>query len=194
MIGNAAITFLPKNPTLTQVMVTKLRAACVARQKHAEIFFRSEIFGIAKSILTDSRSLYYGSKFNILRRFEKKTQQKIHGNNSALVADLLVIVKIIGQQTFTTFMSLGVEFKAERINIVPDRYFENTLKSGTRKDRRTGSWFVFNDETKSSNNFIDNFSKCSKKKDDLNKYLPHKFLISHESDVILLVTFNYSIL
>ena len=30
-------------------MVTKLRAACVARQKHAEIFFQSEIFGIAQS-------------------------------------------------------------------------------------------------------------------------------------------------
>ena len=75
-MGNAAITVLPKYPSLTQVMVTKLKAACVARQKHAEIFFRSEIFDIAKSILTDSRSLKYGSKSNILKRFEKETQQK----------------------------------------------------------------------------------------------------------------------
>ena len=78
-------------------------------------------------------------------------------NNSALVADLLVMVKTIGQQTFRTFMSLGVEFKAERINIVADPYFENSLKSGTRKDRRIANRFVFNDETRFSNKFIDNF-------------------------------------
>ena len=57
LMGNAAITSLPKDPTLTQAMVTKLRTACVARQKHAEIFFQSEIFGIAQSISTNSRSL-----------------------------------------------------------------------------------------------------------------------------------------
>ena len=97
-----------------------------------------------------------------------------------------MIVKIIGQQTFRTFkefatnvykhiMNLGVEFKAERIDIVADRYFENSLKGGTRKDRGTGSRFVFNDETKFLNAFIDNFSKNSKNKDDLNKYLAQKF-------------------
>ena len=177
-MGNAAITSLSKDPTLTPAMVTKLRAACIARKKHAETFFQSEIFGIAKSISTDSRSLYHGSKSDILKRFEKepqpkihgivphqlqiyrrqlsksdilkrfekKTQPKIHGNSSALVVDLSKIVKIIGQQTFRTFkefatnvykhmMSLGVEFKAERIDIVADRYFENSLKGGTRKDR-----------------------------------------------------------
>ena len=77
-MGNAAITFLPKDPTLTWVMVTKLRAACVARQKHTEIFFQSEIFGIAQSILTDIRSLYHESKSDILR-VEKETQPKIMG-------------------------------------------------------------------------------------------------------------------
>ena len=74
---------------------------------------------------------------------------------------------IIGQQTFRTFkefatnvykhiMSLGVEFKALRIDIVADRHFENSLKGGTQKDRRTGSWFVFSDKIKFPNDFIDN--------------------------------------
>ena len=143
--GNAAMTFLPKDPMLTQAMVTKLRAACIARQKDAEIFFQSEIFGTAQSIPTDSRSLYHGSKSDILKRFEKETQPKIQGNNSALVVDLWVIVHIKRQQTFRTFkefatnaykhiMSLGVEFKAEIIDIAADQYFENSLKSGTQKD------------------------------------------------------------
>ena len=91
-------------------------------------------------------------------------------------------------------MSLGVEFKAERIDIVADQFFESSLKSCTRKDRRTGSRFVFSDETKFPNNIIDNVSKYNKSKDNLNKYLPQKFLILHESDIILVVTFNYSIL
>ena len=97
---NAAITSLPKDPVLTQAMVTKLRTTCVARQKHAEIFFQSEIFGIAQSISTDSRSLCHGSKSDILKRFEKETQPEIQGNNSTLVVDLSVIVNIIGQQMF----------------------------------------------------------------------------------------------
>ena len=130
-MGNAAIMSLQKDPMLTQAMVTKLRATCVARQKYAEIFSQSEIFGIAQSISTNSRSLYHESKSEILKRLEKETQPKVHANNSTLVADLSVIVKIIGQQTFRTFkefatnvykyiMSLGVELKAERINIVAD--------------------------------------------------------------------------
>ena len=98
------------------------------------------------------------------------------------MVDLLVIVMMIGEQTFRTFkefatnvykhiMSLGVGFKAERINIVADQYFENSLKGGTRNDRGTGSRFVFIDETKFLNDFIDIFSKNSKNKDDLTKYL-----------------------
>ena len=141
-MGNAAITSPPKDPMVTQAMVTKLRAACVAQQEHAEIFFESEIFDIAQSISTDNRSLYHGSKSDILKRLEKETQPKIHGNNSTLVVDLSVIVKITGQQTFRTFkefatnvykhiMSSGVEFTAKRIDIVADQYFENSLKSGT---------------------------------------------------------------
>ena len=87
MTGNAAITSLPKDPTLTQAILIKLIAARVARQKHAEKFFQSEIFGIAQSISTDSRSLYHRSKSDILKRLEKETQLKIYGNNSALVLD-----------------------------------------------------------------------------------------------------------
>ena len=86
-----------------------------------------------------------------------------------------MIVKIIGQQIFRTFkefatnvykhvMSLGVEFKADRIGIVADEYFEKSFKSGTQKDRGNESRFDFNDETKFSNDFIDNFSKIAKTK------------------------------
>ena len=91
-------------------------------------------------------------------------------------------------------MSLGAEFKAERIDIVADRYFENSLKGGIQKDQRTGCQFVFNGETKFPNDFIDNFSKNNKNKDDLKKYLAQKFLILQESDIILAVIFNDSIL
>ena len=116
-----------------------------------------------------------------------------------------MIVKIIGQQIFRTFkefatnvykhiISLGVELKSEKISIVGERYFENSFKGDTRKDRVNKSRFDFNDETKFPNDFIGNFSKNSKNKDDLNKYLAQKFFILHESDIILVVTFNDSIL
>ena len=84
------------------------------------------------------------------------------------MVDLSVIVKIIGKQTNKEFkefatnvckhiMSLSVKFKTERINIVADQYYENSLKGDARKDRGTRSPFVFNDETK-----FRNFSKIAK--------------------------------
>ena len=73
-------------------------------------------------------------------------------------------------------MSLGVEFKVERIDTVADRYFENSLKGVTRKDLRTGSRFVFNDEAKFPNDFIDIFSENGKNKDDPKKFLVQKLL------------------
>ena len=116
-----------------------------------------------------------------------------------------MIVKIIDQQIFRTFkefatnvckhvMRLGVEFKAERIGIVEDEYFENSRQGGRQKDQGNESRFDFNDEPNSLMISLTIFSKNSKNKDDLNKYLAQKFLILHESDIVLVVTFNDSIL
>ena len=205
MMSDAAATSQPKDPTLTQAMVTKLRAACAVRQHHATIFFQSEIFGIAQSISTDSRSLYHGNKSDILKRFEKETQLPIHERNAALIIDLSVIVQIMAQQKCTTFkefsrkiyryiMNLATESKVERIDIVADRYFEDSLKGATRRERGSGCRFMFDDDTKFPDDFYSNFSKNSKNKDDFNKYLAQKFLIFHESQIILVITFNDSIL
>ena len=101
--------------------------------------FQSEIFGIAQSISTDSRSLYHGNKSDILKRFEKETQLPIHERNAALIIDLSAIVQIMAQRKCTTFkefskkvyryiMNLATESKVERIDIVADRYFEDSLK------------------------------------------------------------------
>ena len=59
---------------------------------------------------------------------------------------------------------------------------------------RPSSRFIFSDDTKFPDDFATNFSKNNIKRDYLNKYLAQKFLIFHESPVILVVTFNDSIL
>ena len=73
-MSNEEKTVGAKYPTLTQAMVTKLRAACVVRQNLSTKFFQSRVIWLAQSISTDSRSLYHGTKSHILKRFDKGKQ------------------------------------------------------------------------------------------------------------------------
>ena len=96
------------------------------QDKRTEIFF-SQIFGIALSISTNSRSLYHGNKSDILKRFEKERELKIQGNNSALVVDLLVIGKILVNKCLEHLKNLLLTC----LNILADQYFGKSLKGGT---------------------------------------------------------------
>ena len=57
----------------------------------------------------------------------------------------------------------------DRVDLIFDRYFDASLKAGTRNDRGTGSMFVFEgDDT--PNDMEQTFMKESRNKNELNEY------------------------
>ena len=87
---------------------------------------------------------------------------------------------------------MGKEY--DRIDVICDRYFENSLKTQTRESRGRGSYLKFDDETQFPNDFRENFLKNSANKDKISNYLANKFLEFHHSDKVLVVTKNDTIL
>ena len=84
-----------------------------------------------------------------------------------------------------------------RCDFITDRYFEGSLKEGTREDRGSGTGliFTFDDRSEIPPNFISKFLSNATNKMNLNKYLANKFLAYHEGkQSILCVTFGDSII
>ena len=58
-------------------------------------------------------------------------------------------------------------------DIVCDQYLHNSLKEGTRKGRGHGTRKIFDDKTKFPKKMREDFLKCSKNKECLNRYIVH---------------------
>ena len=83
----------------------------------------------------------------------------------------------------------------DRVDLVFDRYFEDSLKEGTRNERGTGSMFVFEgDNTPIPNNMEQTFMKKSKKKNELNEYLARKLIEIHSGTQVLIATWKDTVL
>ena len=64
----------------------------------------------------------------------------------------------------------------DRVDIVCDRYFENSLKSLTRHDRGFGLLINFDGKSEFPTDFKDNFTKYPKNTENLNHFLAKNFL------------------
>ena len=85
----------------------------------------------------------------------------------------------------------------DRCNVIMDRYFEGSLKEGTREDRGSGTGLIvtFDDCSEIPPNFISKFLSNVANKTNFNKYLANKFLTYHEGkQSILCVKFGYTII
>ena len=83
------------------------------------------------------------------------------------------------------------------ISVIMDRYFEGSLKEGTREDCGFGTGLIvtFDDCSHIPPNFISKFLSNVTNKSNLNKYLANKFVTYHEGkQSILCVTFGDSII
>ena len=81
-------------------------------------------------------------------------------------------------------------------DVITDRYFEGSLKEGTREDRGSGTGVIvtFDDSSEIPSNFISRLLSYVANKTNLNKYLANKLPTYHEGkQSILCVTFGDSI-
>ena len=79
----------------------------------------------------------------------------------------------------------------ERIDLVFDRYFEMSLKEGTRLGRGDGSKYSFEgDSTELPFKMVENFLSYSENKDELNEYLAKKLIELHQSDKMMVATYR----
>ena len=94
--------------------------------------------------------MYHGSKSELTKRFSKYSINKIPKNleKSVVIIEMSPLVRAkCSQKTGMTFWDLAIVLYCEitrfgfdynRVAIVFDRYFDDSLKEGTRKSQGTG--------------------------------------------------------
>ena len=124
-----------KDPTLTAFMISKLRSAYRFRTHLAVSLFSSEIFGYAKSIASDSLTLYHGTKSDILKRMKLSSKWIIPNDKSSIVIELSPIIKAKSSPSCTTFSDFAaIVYRTilyhskgyKGLDVVADRYFQDS--------------------------------------------------------------------
>ena len=88
-------------------------------------------------------------------------------------------------------LRLGSDF--DRIDIVFDRYFENSLKEDTRKGRGQGTRLLFDKNTDIPADMAENFLKNSENKNNLSEFLSRKMIDMHQNSKHLVATSNNTV-
>ena len=164
------------------------------------MLFSTEIFGISQCLSSNRHNLYHGTKPNILQRF-KPTEFSGNEASSAIIIELSAILRCsFNAITFNDFACniysyiIGIASVYDRVDIVCNRYFENSLKSLTRHDRGFGSLINFDGNSETPTDFKDNFMKNPKNKENVNHFLAKKFLEIHNTGIIMVYTIDNGIL
>ena len=139
-------------------------------------------------------NLNHGTKANILQRF-KPTEFPGNETSSAIIIKLSAIPRcLFNAITFNDFAGktyayiIDIDTGYDPVDIVCDRYFENSLKRLTRHDRGFGSLINFDDSSEFQSDFEDNFMKNPKNKENPNHFLAKRFLDIHNTGIITVIT------
>ena len=153
---------------LTTQFLTKSRDAVRHHCENVEMMFSTEIFGTSQCLSINRHNLYHGTKSNILQRF-KPTEFPGNETSSAIIIKLSAILRCsFNAITFNDFAGkiyayiIDIATGYDRVDIVCDKYFENSLKSLTRHDRGFGSLINFDGNSEFPIDFKDNFMKNPK--------------------------------
>ena len=85
-------------------------------------------------------------------------------------------------------------FDYNRIDIRFERYFDDSLKEGTRKSRGTSTILMFDDDTDIPQDMIDNFLRNSQNKNNLNEFVWEKIIYLYQSTKYLVATYKDTVL
>ena len=87
--------------------LTKLRAAVTHRRDHARMLFQSEIFSTVQSLSVDEKSLYHGTKTDLLKGFEK-VAPPVLSSNAAIIIELSAIIRFLSNIKVDTFNAFAI--------------------------------------------------------------------------------------
>ena len=180
---------------LTQPFLVKLRAAIQCRRDHAKMLFKTEIFGASQCLSINSTTMYHGTKSSILQKIPECNTPEHHSAPSAIIIDLSAILRrAFNASTFLEFATqvyahlFSLAEAYDRVDVIFDRYFKNSLKKQTRTTRGNAPTISFDDNTKFPGDFRDNFLKNSSNKEKLSAYLAKKLMEFHTGEKTLVVT------
>ena len=176
---------------LSPAFITKLRSTVTYRREYAKLLFSSEIYVYCQSLSEDGSDLYHVVKSNILNRFEQVANRTEISSSAALLIELSPMFRSdthsgtfeeFTRRLFNNIKKLSSGYS--RVDIICDRYFNNSLKNLTRNGRGHGPKLLFNDDTPLPSKFNDSFLKNNDNKERLNLYCADKF------QSYLLINFN----
>ena len=126
--------------------ITKMRNACEHRPEIAKIVLGNEILNVPQTLVKSYTTMYYDSKSELTKQFSKYSIHEIPKNaeKSAVIIEMspLIRAKCSQKAGMTCFSDLAIVlyykiiilgFDYNRIDIVFDRYFGNSLKEGQKK-------------------------------------------------------------
>ena len=139
-------------------VLKKMNSVCEYRKDLAKEFFEQEINNIPQSLCADGKNgieLNHGSKSEITKRFHSPTSVVLPYElvaKSSIVIEMSPLIKAKAFATHTGSLANFGEFSLlvyhevmkygtnyDMIDLVFDRYFEKSLKEGTRSQRGEGS-------------------------------------------------------
>ena len=112
--------------------MAKFIDAAKQRRSLVENILNYEVFGIAQSLAQDQYTLYHGTKSSILSILQSTaTKECLKKNNGGFIIELSMLFRKTQPSWVKTF------------DVITDRYFTDSLKEGTRRDRGSAKGLIF---------------------------------------------------
>ena len=161
---------------------------------------------MAHSLAEDETTLYHGTKSKLKDRIQQ-TEKPVISNNlkSALIIELspTAVFRLAETPSVHSFHDFAVlvyhhikdlAHDYQRVDVVCDRYFNDSLKEQIRTQRGVGTRLHFSDDTQFPYTFRSNFLHNSENKNELNEYLANKLISFHNNHQILIVSYKSGVL
>ena len=202
-----SVTDLEKNFAATNSIINKMRSASEHRLELAEIIFKYESVDVAQSFGSTSGTAYHGQNSDIMKRLPPFSQPYLTNkeSNTAIIIEMYPViparcvsvtsdVDCFSDLAFAILHVQSLTSSFDRVDLVLDRCFEQSLKEDTSKDRGMGSRFVFTGNTKLSNKTTGDFLMNSASKNDFNEFLAKTFHHVYRGDQIYIISYRDSVL
>ena len=130
-----------------------MRNVCEHRPEISKIIFGNERLNVPQSLGKSYNTMYHGSKYELTKEFSKYSINKVIKNaeKSAIIIEMspLIRAKCSQKADMSCFSDLAnilsykimrLGFDYSRIDIVFDRYFDDSLKEGPKKAEALGHY------------------------------------------------------